>query len=76
MCVQIVRNKDDDDDDDKGDAKSQPSPLFPLCNTHTHNTYDLFNCTHILTTVSPLDLWTNPAEVMELLARCTEKAGW
>ena len=37
----------------KEDAKSHPSPLFPLCNTHTHH---LFN----YTTLSPLDLWTDP----------------
>ena len=27
----------------KVDAKSHPSPLCPLCNTHTHH---LFNCTY------------------------------
>ena len=42
-------------------AKTHPSPLCPLCNIHTHNTHHLFNCTHIRTTLSPLDLWTNPA---------------
>ena len=41
----------------KVDAKSHPSPLFPLCNTHTHDTHHLFNCTHIRTTLSPLDFW-------------------
>ena len=51
------------------DAKSHPSPRWPLCNTHTHDTHHLFNCTHIRTTLSPLDLWTDPAGVMELLAR-------
>ena len=54
----------------KVDTKSHPSPLFTLCNTHTHN---LFNCTHIHTTLSPLDLWTDPAGVMELLARWGDK---
>ena len=34
----------------KVDAKSHPSPLCPLCYTHTHH---LFNCTHIRTTLSP-----------------------
>ena len=53
----------------KGDAKSHPSPLCPLCNIHTHNTHHIFNCTHICTTLSPLDLWTNPAGVTTLLAR-------
>ena len=30
----------------KVDAKSHPSPLCPLCNTHTHNTHHVFNSTH------------------------------
>ena len=38
---------------------SHPSQLFPLCNTH--NTHHLFICTHIHTTLSPLDLWTDLA---------------
>ena len=45
----------------------------PLCNIHTHDTHHLFNCTHIRTTLSPLDLWTDPAGVTALLARWTEK---
>ena len=53
----------------KVDANSYPSPLCPLCNTHTHDTHHLFNCTHISTTLSPLDLWTDPAGVTALLAR-------
>ena len=55
------------------DGKSHPSPLFPLCNTHTHDTHHLFNCTHIRTTLSLLDLWTDPAGVTALLVRWTEK---
>ena len=47
----------------KVDAKSHPSPLCPLCNTHTHH---LFNCT----TLSPLDLWTDPAGVINHLIAC------
>ena len=57
----------------KVDAKTHPSPLCPLCNIHTHDTYHRFNCTHIRTTLSPLDLWTDPAGVIALLARWTEK---
>ena len=34
--------------------------------TYTHH---LLNCTHTRTTLSPLDLWTHPAGVMELLTR-------
>ena len=49
------------------------TPLCPLCNIHTHDTHHLFNCTHIRTTLSPLDLWTDPAGVTALLGRWTEK---
>ena len=57
----------------KVNAKSHPSPLCPLCNTHTHDTHHLFNCTHMRTTLSPLDLWTDPAGVTTRLARWSEK---
>ena len=53
----------------KVNAKSHPSPLCPLCNTQTHDTHHLINCTHIRTTLSPLDFWTDPAGVTALLAR-------
>ena len=53
----------------KVDTKSHPSPLCSLCNIHTHDTHNLFNYTHIRTTFSPLDLWTDPAGVSALLAR-------
>ena len=43
----------------KVDAKTHPSPLLPLCSTHIYNTHHLFNCTHMRTTLSPLDLWTD-----------------
>ena len=48
----------------KVDAKSHPSPPCPLCNIHTHDTHHLINCTHIHSTLSPLDLWTDPAGMM------------
>ena len=57
----------------KVDAKTNPSPLCPLCNIHTHDTHHLFNCTRIRTTLSPLDLWTDPAGVTARQARWTEK---
>ena len=57
----------------KVDAKSHPSPLWPLCYTNTYDTHHLFNCIHIRTTLSPLDLGTDPAGVTELLARWKEK---
>ena len=53
----------------KVDTKSHPAPLCPSA-TPTHN---LFNCTHIRTTLSPLDLWTGPAGMMELMARWIDK---
>ena len=57
----------------KVDAKTHQSPLCPLCNIHTHDTHHLFNCIHIRTTLSPLDLWTDPDGVTALRARWTEK---
>ena len=54
----------------KVNAKTHPSPLCPLCNIHTHDTHHLFSCTHIRTTLSPLDLWTDPAGQMD------GEAGW
>ena len=57
----------------KVDAKTHPPPLCPLCNIHTNDTLHFFNCIHIRTTLSSLDLWTVPAEVTALLARWTEK---
>ena len=53
----------------KIDAQTHPSPLCPLCNIHTYDTHHLFNFTHKRTTLSLLDLWTDLAGVMELLAR-------
>ena len=56
----------------KVDAKSHPSPLSPLFNTHTHTTHIIsYNYTYISTTLSPLDLWTYPDGMKELLARWT-----
>ena len=57
------------------DAKTHPSPLFLFCNIHTHDTRHLFNFTHIRITLSPLDLWIDPAGMMELLARWRDEVG-
>ena len=57
----------------KVNTKSHPSPLCPLCNTHTHDTLHIFNCTHIPTPLSPLDFGTEPTGVTALLVR---EAGW
>ena len=58
----------------KVNAKSHPSPLCPLCNTHTHNIHHLFNCPYIRTTLSPLDLWTDPAD--SNAGQMDGEAGW
>ena len=52
----------------KVETKSHPSPLCPLCNTDIYNTHHLFNYTHLCTTLSTLDLWTDPAGVTAQLA--------
>ena len=54
----------------KVDTKSHSSPICPVCITLMQNTRHLFNCTHIHTT---LDLWTDHAGVIALLARWMEK---
>ena len=54
----------------KVDGKPHQSPRCPLCNTHTRDTHHLFNCAHIHTTLSPLDLWTDLADQMD------GEAGW
>ena len=53
-------------------TKSTPNHHYapPPCNTHIHH---LFNCTHVCTPFSTLDLWTDPARVTALLTRSTEK---
>ena len=60
----------------KVDAKTHPSPLCPLCNIHTHDTHHLFNCTHIRTTLSPLDLWTDPRRSDCTAGHMDGEAGW
>ena len=46
-------------------TKSTPNHIHhhtaPMQHPHKHH---LFNCTHIRTTLPPLDLWTDPARVM------------
>ena len=44
----------------KVDVKSHPSPLCPLCNTHSHDTHHLFNCTHIRTNIATLGFVDRP----------------
>ena len=57
-------------------TKSTPNHIhhhYAPSNTLTHDTHHLFNCSHIRTTLSPLDLWTYLVGVTALLARWTEK---
>ena len=56
----------------KLNAKSHTPPLCPLGNTHTRNTHYLFNCFHIRTMLSPLDLWADPVGVTLLPGRWTK----
>ena len=51
----------------KVNAKTHPSPLCPLCNIHTHT------IPSTAPTYTPLNLWADPAEVMELLVRWRDK---
>ena len=53
----------------QSERQTHPSSLCPPCNTYTHNTHHLFNCTHIRTTLSPRDLLTDHAGVTALLTR-------
>ena len=59
----------------KVDTKSHPSSLFPLCNTRIYNTHHFFNCTHIRTTLSPQDLWTDPRSDCTA-SQMDGEAGW
>ena len=58
----------------KVDAKTQPSPLCPLCNIHTNDTHHIFNCTHTRTTLSPMDLWTDRSDCTA--GQMDGEAGW
>ena len=48
---------------------THPTPLCPLCNLEVHNTQHLFSCNRIQTHLTPIDLWSKPAEVGALVAR-------
>ena len=49
------------------DPTSNPSPTCPLCRMAEHNTAHLFNCPQMPTILDPESLWSNPAEVANLL---------
>ena len=50
-----------------GDLR-HPSPLCPLCLMHDHTSSHLFECKSLPTSLSSLDLWTNPDKVEPFLA--------
>ena len=50
-----------------GDPR-HPSPLCPLCLMHDHTSSHLFECKSLPTSLSSLDLWTNPDKVEPFLA--------
>ena len=50
-----------------GDPR-HPSPLCPLCLMHDHTSSHLFECKSLPTSISSLDLWTNPDKVEPFLA--------
>ena len=51
----------------KIDPTNTISPTCPLCKTTEHTTTYLFNCTHIHTSLTPIDLWMDPVGVAVLL---------
>ena len=50
-----------------------PSPLCPLCLMHDHTSSHLFECKSLPTSLSSLDLWTNPDKVEPFLATWVER---
>ena len=48
--------------------RKNPSPLCPLCLMHDHTSSHLFECKSLPTSLSSLDLWTNPDKVEPFLA--------
>ena len=55
-----------------GDPR-HPSPLCPLCLMHDHTSSHLFECKSLPTSLSSLDLWTNPDKVEPFLATYGER---
>ena len=55
-----------------GDPR-HPSPLCPLCLMHDHTSSHLFECKSLPTSLSSLDLWTNPDKVEPFLAKWGER---
>ena len=55
-----------------GDPR-HPSPLCPLCLMHDHTSSHLFECKSLPTSLSSLDLCTNPDKVEPFLATWGER---
>ena len=55
-----------------GDPR-HPSPLCPLCLMHDHTSSHLFDCKSLPTSLSSLNLWTNPDKVEPFLATWGER---
>ena len=55
-----------------GDPR-HPSPPCPLCLMHDHTSSHLFECKSLPTSISSLDLWTNPDKVEPFLATWGER---
>ena len=55
-----------------GDPR-HPSPLCPLCLMHDHTSSHLFESKSLPTSLSSLDLWTNPDKVEPFLANWGER---
>ena len=55
-----------------GDPR-HPSPLCPLCLMHDHTSSHLFECKSLPTSLTSLDLWTNPDKVEPFLATWGER---
>ena len=59
----------------KIDPANHPAANCPLCNDPNHDSLHLFNCPDIPTTLTVLDLWTDPVGVAALLDVWGEKLG-
>jgi hypothetical protein len=59
----------------KIDPIKYTSKTCPLCQNHDHDTYHLFNCPMLPTTLTTHDLWNNPAEVSGLLEAWSLRLG-
>ena len=60
----------------KVNAKSHPSPPCPHCNTHTHDTHHLFNCTHNCTHINTIGFMVRPRRSECTADQIAGEAGW